>query len=61
MLKKNKYFFPISILLLAIVMLAAIGFGAVSIRPEEMLSSLKHFFQGKPSYYYAPLQEPFWL
>lgn len=49
MLKKNKYFFPISILLVAIVMLAAIGFGAVSIRPEEMLSSLKHFFQRKPS------------
>lgn len=49
MLKKNKYFFPLSITLLILVMLAAIGFGAVSIRPAEMFSSIKHFFQGKPA------------
>lgn len=30
-------------------MLCAIAFGAVSIRPGEMFSSLQHFFQGKPS------------
>jgi len=47
MLKKNKYFFPVSILVLVIVLIAAIGFGAVSIRPAEMFSSLKHFFSGK--------------
>jgi len=47
MLKKNKYFFPVSILVLVIVLIAAIGFGAVSIRPAEMFSSLKHFFRGK--------------
>ncbi|MFN8291286.1 MAG: iron ABC transporter permease [Chitinophagaceae bacterium] len=33
---------------LIIVLLCAIAFGAVSIRPSEMFSSLKHFFQGKP-------------
>lgn len=47
MLRKNKYFFPASIALLIAVMLCAIAFGAVSIRPGEMFSSLKHFFQGK--------------
>lgn len=35
------------ILLLVAVMLSAIAFGAVSILPGEMCSSLKHFFEGK--------------
>jgi len=47
MLKKSKYFFSISIILLIVVLIAAIAFGAVSIRPAEMFSSLKHFFQGE--------------
>ncbi|HTF28159.1 MAG TPA: iron chelate uptake ABC transporter family permease subunit, partial [Flavitalea sp.] len=36
------------ILLLVLMLVAAIGFGAVSIVPAEMLTSLKNFFQGKP-------------
>lgn len=48
MQRTNKYFFPVSIITLVVVLLCAIAFGAVSIRPEEMFSSLKHFFQGKP-------------
>lgn len=47
MLRKNKFFFPVSLALLAIVLLGAIAFGAVPVRPAEMFSSLKHFFQGK--------------
>lgn len=35
------------IVLLVAVLIVAIAFGAVSILPAEMLSSLKHFFQGK--------------
>jgi len=34
-------------LLLVAVLLFAIAFGAVSILPSDMLSSLKHFFEGK--------------
>lgn len=47
MLRKNKLFFPILIALLVIMLLCAIAFGAVSILPGEMLSAIKHFFQGK--------------
>lgn len=47
MLRKNKYVFPVLIAILLSVLLCAIAFGAVSIRPGEMFSSLKHFFQGK--------------
>jgi iron complex transport system permease protein len=46
-LRKNKFFFPVLIVLLIAVLLFAIAFGAVSILPSEMFSSLKHFFQGK--------------
>lgn len=35
------------IVLLVAVLIVAIAFGAVSILPAEMLSSLQHFFQGK--------------
>lgn len=45
--KKNKYFLPLLGILLFLTLIAAIAFGAVSIRPDEMLSSLKHYFQGE--------------
>jgi len=48
MLRKNKIFFPLSIAVLAIVLILGIAFGAVSIAPAEMWSAVKHFFQGKP-------------
>lgn len=47
MLKNNKYLFPVLTALLVITMLCAIAFGAVSILPAEMFSSIKHFLQGK--------------
>ncbi len=47
MLRKNKFFFPVLVVLLIAVLIFAIAFGAVSILPSEMFSSLKHFFQGK--------------
>lgn len=47
MLRKNKLFFPVLIVLLIAVLLFAIAFGAVSILPSDMISSLKHFFEGK--------------
>ena len=47
MLRKNKFFFPVLIVLLIAVLLFAIAFGAVSILPSEMFASLKHFFQDK--------------
>jgi iron complex transport system permease protein len=46
MLKKNKFFFPALIVLLMMVLIAAIAFGAVAITLPEMASSVKHFFQG---------------
>lgn len=48
MFRKNKYFFPLLILLMVTTMIIAIAFGAVSVLPGEMYSSLVHFFQGKP-------------
>jgi iron complex transport system permease protein len=51
--RRNKLLFPVLILLLVIALLCAIAFGAVSILPSEMLSSLKHFFSGqKPANLY---------
>lgn len=47
MITKSKYLFPGLTILLAVVMLLAIAFGAVSVLPAEMFSSVKHFFQGK--------------
>lgn len=46
-INKHKYFFPVLTVLLVIVMLLAIAFGAVSVLPGEMASAVKHFFQGK--------------
>jgi len=48
-MRHNKFFFPTLVVLLVIVLLCAIAFGAVSILPSEMFSSLKHFFQGEKS------------
>jgi iron complex transport system permease protein len=51
--RQNKFFFPVLIALLVIVMLCAIAFGAVKILPSEMFSSIKHFFAGeKPANIY---------
>ncbi|HMI79354.1 MAG TPA: iron chelate uptake ABC transporter family permease subunit, partial [Ferruginibacter sp.] len=47
MLRKNKFFFPVLITLLLIVLLCAIAFGAVPILPSDMFSSIKHFFNGQ--------------
>ncbi len=47
MYKQNKLFFFAAAVILAVVLLSAIAFGAVSILPFEMFSSLKHFFTGK--------------
>ncbi|MEI9957149.1 MAG: iron ABC transporter permease [Ferruginibacter sp.] len=47
MFRQNKFFFPILIILLVIVLLCAIAFGAVSILPSDMFSALQHVFQGK--------------
>lgn len=53
MLRKNKYFFPVLVMLTVAMLLVAIAFGAVSILPSEMLSSIKHFLQGqKPANIY---------
>jgi iron complex transport system permease protein len=46
-LRKSEFFFPVLIVLLVAVLLFAIAFGAVSILPSDMSSSLKHFFEGK--------------
>src|ERR1043165_9484117 len=47
MFRHNKLFFPALITLLIIVLVLAIGFGAVSISPGQMFSALKHFFSGQ--------------
>ena len=47
MLRHNKFFFPVLIALLIVVLLCAIAFGAVPIQLGDMFSSVQHFFQGK--------------
>jgi iron complex transport system permease protein len=47
MFRQNKFFFPVLIVLLIAVLLAAIAFGAVHIQVADMFSSLKHFFSGE--------------
>ncbi|MEO7312153.1 MAG: iron ABC transporter permease [Chitinophagaceae bacterium] len=47
MLQRSRFFFLALIILLAVTLLLAIAFGAVSILPGEMASAIKHFFQGK--------------
>ncbi len=47
MLRKNKYFFPVLIALLVIMLVNAIAFGAVQIMPAQMFAAIQHFSQGK--------------
>jgi iron complex transport system permease protein len=46
-LRQNKFFFPVLLILLIIVLLCAIAFGAVAILPSDMFSAIQHFMQGK--------------
>jgi iron complex transport system permease protein len=46
MLQKNKFFFPVLLLLFIITLLCAIAFGAVSIRVTDMFTAVQHFFTG---------------
>lgn len=53
MLKQNKFFFPVLIILLVVVLLCAIAFGAVRIAPADMFGAIRHFFMGqKPANIY---------
>jgi iron complex transport system permease protein len=47
MLRHNKFFFPVLIVLLVIVLLWGIAFGSVHIRLQDMFSGLKHVFNGQ--------------
>ena len=47
MLRRNKFFFPALVILLIVMLLCAIAFGAVSIKVSDMFSAVMHFFQGK--------------
>ena len=47
MLQRNKFFFPVLIVLLIVMLLCAIAFGAVSIKVSDMFSAVAHYFQGK--------------
>jgi len=47
-LRNNKFFFPALLVLLVIILLCAIAFGAVAILPADMFSALQHFFKGQP-------------
>ena len=47
MFNPNKYFFLGLSILLVIVLICAVAFGAVSILPSEMWSATCHFFSGK--------------
>ncbi len=53
MFRQNKFFFPVTIILLAIIVLCAIAFGAVSITVNDMLSGIVHTLQNeKPANIY---------
>lgn len=47
MFRQNKFFFPVLVALLIVVLILAIAFGAVHIGFGDMVSSLKHFFSGE--------------
>lgn len=49
MLRQNKYFFPALGVLLIVVLIAGIAFGAVPISVADMYNALLHLFQGKPA------------
>lgn len=46
MLRKNKYFFPVLIVLLVTTLTCAIAFGAVSISIKDMAGAIQNFFTG---------------
>jgi iron complex transport system permease protein len=46
MLQRNKYFIPALMVVLLVVLLLAIAFGAVSVTLPEMFAAIQHFFQG---------------
>ena len=53
MLSRNKFFFPALIIILIIMLLCAVSFGAVSIKISEMFSAVLHFVKGeKPANIY---------
>jgi len=45
-LRRNRLFFPVLLLLMVVVLLCGIAFGAVSVLPTDMFFSLKNFFSG---------------
>ncbi len=47
MLRTNKFFFPVLIILLLVAFLTAIAFGAVSITVADMFAAVNHWAQGK--------------
>ena len=47
MFRQSKFFFPVTIILLVIVILCAIAFGAVSITMNDMFSGIVHALQNK--------------
>jgi len=47
MFRQNKFFFPVLMASLIVVVVSAIALGAVHITLVEMFSSLKHFFSGE--------------
>lgn len=49
MLQKNRFFFPVLIVLMLIMLLVAIAFGAVDIYPTDMIGAIKNLFSGKPA------------
>lgn len=49
MLKKNKYFFPVLIILLIITLICAIAFGSVSLSLNDMGNGFKKLFTGEES------------
>lgn len=47
MLRRSKLFFPSLVVLLAIIAICGIAFGAVSVSVTDMASSLQHYFSGQ--------------
>ena len=53
MLHQNKFFFPALLIILFVMLLCAVSFGAVSIKISEMFSAVSHYLKGeKPANIY---------
>lgn len=53
MLHQNKFFFPALVIILIVMLLCAVSFGAVSIKISEMFSAVLHLIKGeKPANIY---------